>query len=101
VTSVGTVGGVCTVTVVIRAATDTATSALQSLASQLNTATLTQTSAVLQTAPSTQSGATLTMGSATVTQTTIVGQKVGSSNSGSSVVPSALVAASAMVMWLA
>jgi len=99
VKSVAAVGGVCTFTLVIRAASDTATKALEATAATINTAALTATTAQLQTVPATTTG-TVTMQSPTVSEVTITGQTVG--NSGSSVAPSCLlVGASVVMMWLA
>jgi len=96
VKTIATVNGVCTATVVIRAATDALTNALKTQAQSIGSASLTATTQAAAAMPSLTTAASITTGNATVAQVTLRGQTVGSSG-GSSVLPSFLVLT--LAMW--
>jgi hypothetical protein len=102
VTSITDVGGVCTITLVIRANTDDETRGFQTAAATLTAATFTQSNAVLLTVPETASD-NITMQLSNVSFVNITGQSVGTEtrNSGLSVVPGFVIAASFAMMMFA
>jgi len=113
VQSVDSVKGVCTATLIVRAATDVDTRSLTTACSAMGSSTLTAISAVIRTAPTTASG-NLSLGNATVTETTITGQSATPKNAtnnnnntttrystGSRLGPSFLIALFVLMTWLA
>lgn len=90
--------GVCTVKVLLRAASDDATNALNTAASTLNTASLTASNEVLGSVSGV--GSVTAMGAATVSTTYVSGQSGSDASSGMIVGPSMALMA-AFLAWLA